>query len=65
MKELKEFFSFVSDAKQEVDTSDWRDGYAPTEFESEDIIKAEPIKNEPLPDYVRGAMDILDRMGNL
>lgn len=48
-----------------IDTNDWRDGYAPTEIETENIIEAEPIKNEELPDYLKGAMNLLDQMGNL
>ena len=32
--------------KEEYDTTEWRDGYAPTEIETTDLIKPEPMKGQ-------------------
>ena len=60
VEHVEEIEEITEELTNEVDTSDWRDEYAPTEFESEDIIKAEPIKNEPLPDFVKQSMAALE-----
>jgi len=53
LKDAKIFETFLfSDVKrkpQPVDTTNWKDDYVPTEIESEDIIKPEPLKpSEPI-----------------
>ena len=32
--------------KEEVDTSDWKDNYIPTEIETTNLIEPEPMKGE-------------------
>tara|TARA_B100000085_G_scaffold218756_1_gene203425 strand:+ start:77 stop:1066 length:990 start_codon:yes stop_codon:yes gene_type:complete len=48
----------ASDFKEEVDTTDWRDEYVPTEVESEDVIKPEPLK--PTPSVIDQSIKVLD-----
>ena len=39
--------------KEEVDTSDWKDNYIPTEIETTNLIEPEPIKGGQLQEVVR------------
>ena len=48
----------ASDFKEEVDTTDWRDEYVPTEVETEDVIKPEPL--EPTPSVIDQSIKVLD-----
>lgn len=50
----------ADDFKEEVDTTDWRDDYVPTEIETEDLIKPEPLK--PTPNVIDQSIKILDEI---
>ena len=50
----------AEDFKEEVDTTDWRDDYVPTEIETEDLIKPEPLK--PTPSVIDQSIKILDEI---
>lgn len=50
----------AQDFVEEVDTSDWRDDYVPTEIETEDIITPEPLK--PTPSVIDQSIKILDEL---
>jgi len=50
----------ADDFKEEVDTTDWRDDYVPTEIETEDLIKPEPLK--PTPSVIDQSIKILDEI---
>jgi hypothetical protein len=50
----------AEDFKEEVDTTDWRDDYVPTEIESVDLIKPEPLK--PTPSVIDQSIKILDEI---
>ena len=50
----------ADDFKEEVDTTDWRDDYVPTEIETEDLVKPEPLK--PTPSVIDQSIKILDEI---
>ena len=50
----------AEDFKEEIDTTDWRDDYVPTEIETVDIIKPEPL--EPTPSVIDQSIKILDEL---
>tara|TARA_B100001559_G_scaffold76344_1_gene63196 strand:+ start:4224 stop:5813 length:1590 start_codon:yes stop_codon:yes gene_type:complete len=50
----------AEDFIEEVDATDWRDDYVPTEIETEDLIKPEPLK--PTPSVIDQSIKILDEI---
>ena len=50
----------AQDFVEEVDTTDWKDDYVPTEIETEDIITPEPLK--PTPSVIDQSIKILDEI---
>jgi len=50
----------AQDFVEEIDTSDWKGDYVPTEIETEDIITPEPLK--PTPSVIDQSIKILDEL---
>ena len=73
IKNAKVFETFLfsdpkKQQKEEVDTTDWRDNYVPTEIETTNIIEPEPLKQEKveekaeISENIEKSMEILDKL---
>ena len=66
IKNAKVFETFLfSEPKKEVDTSDWRDNYVPTEIETTNIIEPEPLKPSSESEIIEESIEELETLSKI